>query len=109
MKFSVMSPCCWLVVCVSAAVAQEYRASIAGEVADPSGAAVEGAKVVATSLERNVPFESVTNSSGRYNISFIMPGRYNILVEKPGFKSVIREGVSLLAADKLAVDFKLEL
>jgi hypothetical protein len=109
MKFSVMSPCCWLVVCASAAVAQEYRASIAGEVTDPSGAAVEGAKVVATSSDRNVPFESVTNSSGRYNISFVLPGRYTILVEKAGFKSVIRQGISLLAADKLAVDFKLEL
>jgi Carboxypeptidase regulatory-like domain/TonB dependent receptor len=109
MRFFAGTVGCLLVGLASAGVAQEYRASIAGEVTDPSRAAVEGAKVTASSVERGVNFESTTNSSGRYNISFLLPGRYTIMVEKRGFRTIVREGLSLLAADKLPIDFKLEL
>lgn len=87
--------------------AQEFRATISGEVTDPTGAAVEGARVVAHSVERNIPYESVTNSAGRYVIQFLLPGSYTITVEKAGFKKFIRDGISLLSADKLAVDVAL--
>src|SRR5262249_3006840 len=100
---------CLLGVSVSIAAAQEFRAAIAGEVTDPSGASIEGAKVNATSLERNVLYESTTNSAGRYNIPFLLPGQYTITAEKPGFRKFVREGVSLLASDRLAIDIKLEL
>src|SRR5258708_6233813 len=89
--------------------AQEFRASISGQLTDPSGAAVEGARVAASSVERGVAYESTTNSAGRYNIPFLLPGEYTVAVEKPGFKKLVREGVSLLTADKLAIDFKLDL
>src|SRR5437870_11222436 len=54
-----------LAVSVSIAVAQEFRATISGEVTDPSGAAVDGAKVTAISLERNVLYDATSNSAGR--------------------------------------------
>src|ERR1044071_4871862 len=52
-------------------VAQEFRASISGEVTDPTGAAVEGARVVALSLDRNVPYETTTNVAGRYIVKYL--------------------------------------
>src|SRR6185312_9178601 len=73
---------------------QEFRAGISGEVADPSGAAVVAAKVVARSVERNVSYEAVTNSAGRYVIQFLPPGTYTITVEKEGFHKFVREGVA---------------
>ncbi|HTM47689.1 MAG TPA: TonB-dependent receptor, partial [Bryobacteraceae bacterium] len=76
---------------------------------DPSAAPVEGARVVATSVERSVPYEATTNSAGRYLIQFLLPGQYTLTIRKPGFKSFVRERVSLLAADKIALDAKLEL
>src|SRR6185436_2390861 len=85
-------------------VAQEFRASISGGVADPTGAAVEGARVVALSLERNVPYETTTNAAGRYIIQYLIPGNYSVSVDKAGFKKFVRNGISLLSADKLAVD-----
>src|SRR5438477_350063 len=97
-----------LAVVVSTAFAQEFRATLAGEVTDSSGAAVAGAKVAATSVERNVLYESITNSAGRYHIQFLLPGKYSITVQKPGFKKFLREDISLLAADKLAIDVKLD-
>jgi hypothetical protein len=98
-----------LAVVASGAFAQEFRATLAGEVTDPSGAAVAGASVAAASIERKIFYESVTNSAGRYHIQFLLPGEYTVTVQKQGFKKFVREGVSLLAADKLAIDVKLDL
>ena len=109
MRFLPIRTRCLLAVSVSITLAQEFRATIAGDVTDPSGGAVEGARVAATSVERNVLYESTTNSAGRYHIPFLLPGKYTVAVQKPGFKKYVREGVVLLAADKLAIDVKLEL
>lgn len=100
---------CLLMFVSSGLFAQEFRATISGDVTDQSGAAVIGAKVVALSAERNIPYEGVTNSSGRYVIQFLLPGKYTVSVEQPGFKKYVREGVTLLASDKSALDIKLEL
>ncbi len=101
--------CCFLALVVSTAVAQEFRAMISGDVSDPAGAAVDGAKVVATSVERNVPYEATTNSAGRYVIQFLLPGKYLITVEKAGFKKFVHSEVALLANDRRAINVKLEL
>ncbi len=87
---------------------QEYRATLSGDVTDPTGASVAGAKVIARSVERNVPYEGVTNSTGRYVIQFLLPGSYTVTVEQPGFKKYLREGLVLLASDKAVADVKLE-
>jgi hypothetical protein len=100
---------CLLAVLASAGFGQEFRAAISGEIIDPSGAPVEAARVVAGSLERNLRYESKTNSAGRYSIPFLLPGRYTVTVEKAGFKRLVREGLTLLAADALAIDLRLEL
>jgi hypothetical protein len=89
--------------------AQEFRATLSGEVTDPAGAAVEGAQVIATSVERNVPYTAVTNTAGRYTIQFLLPGNYVLTVERAGFKKYVHSEVSLLASDRRAIDVKLEL
>jgi Carboxypeptidase regulatory-like domain/TonB dependent receptor-like, beta-barrel len=94
---------------VPAVLGQEFRAEISGEVADPSGAAVAGAKVLALSVERSVTYDAVTNSAGRYAVRFLPPGTYTITVEKEGFHKFVREGVNLLAGDKPAIDVRLEI
>ena len=87
-----------LAVSVSIAVAQEFRATISGEVTDPSGAAVDGAKVTAISLERNVLYDATSNSAGRYNIPFLLPGQYTIAAEKAGFKKQVITDIFLEVA-----------
>ncbi len=109
MKSTLIRICCLVLVFVSAMVAQEFRATISGEVTDPAGATIEGAKVVATSVERNVPYDTTTNATGRYIIPFLLPGKYTVTVEKAGFKKFVREGVTLVGQDKLALDVKLDL
>src|SRR6267142_1236091 len=67
---------------------QEVTASIAGTVTDPSGAAVVGATITATSQERGLTYSAVTNDSGLYRISQLPVGTYALKLEKSGFASV---------------------
>ncbi len=64
---------------------QEVTASITGAVSDPSGAAVPGATVTATSQERGVTFTATTNDTGLYRIAQLPVGSYTLKVEKGGF------------------------
>src|SRR5260370_31347476 len=89
---TVTAVCCILAPALSS-VAQEYRATLAGEVTDPSGSAVDAARVTATSVDRNAIYESTTNSAGRYTIPFLLPGRYTFAVQKPRFQKFVREVV----------------
>jgi hypothetical protein len=101
---------CYLtLLTVPVMVGQEFRATISGEVTDPAGAAVEGAKVIALSVERNVSYDALTNSAGRYTIQFLLPGNYTLTIEKPGFKKFIRERISLVSADRLSIDATLSI
>src|SRR5260370_42395894 len=98
-------------VCVFAGqcFAQEFRASVSGEVTDSTGATVAGAVVTVTSAERNTNTGAVTNAAGRYLVQFLLPGHYTLTAEKPGFKKLVRTGISLEAADRLSLDLVLQL
>ncbi len=66
-----------LLALAGAAFPQEFRASIAGEVTDPTGAPVADAKVTVTHVARNTPTEAASNEVGRYLVQFLRrPERY---------------------------------
>lgn len=88
--------------------AQEVRASLAGTVADPSGAPVAGVSVVLTSVERNVATTTQTNEMGNYLFPFVIPGTYNLTIERSGFKKYSRQSIVLQAQDKARADVILE-
>jgi hypothetical protein len=90
------------------AYAQEFRGAVEGRVTDDTGAAVPGATVTITHVETNVASTTVTNENGNYTVPFLTPGTYKVSVELPGFKKVERDQVQVRVADKLVVDFQLE-
>ena len=47
---------------------QTVTAAIVGTITDPAGAAVSGATITATSVERGTTYTAVTNDSGLYRI-----------------------------------------
>jgi len=98
-----------LALLCTAASAQESRGTIAGVVSDPSGAAVAGARLKAINLATNAGANSVTNERGAYEIPYLLPGVYRVTAEAEGFKTAVREGIELRVADRLVLDFKLEL
>jgi hypothetical protein len=61
---------------------------LAGQVKDETGAALPGATVTATSVERGVTMTTTTDSSGRFRFSEVQPGRYNVTVALSGFATV---------------------
>lgn len=97
-----------LVCAASVSFAQEFRASILGQVSDPSGASIAGVKVRATKIDTNVSREVETTSEGFYNLPGLDPGRYNITLTKEGFQTVRRNEIVLQVAEKLQLSVRME-
>ncbi|MGB2888341.1 MAG: carboxypeptidase-like regulatory domain-containing protein [Candidatus Acidiferrales bacterium] len=84
------------------------EASIAGTVADGSGAPVAGAKLMVRNLETNTTRKTTTDEAGRYSVASLPVGRYEVEAELPGFKSELRTGISLAVGQGAVVDLKLQ-
>ena len=71
---------------VPSALAQAVYGSVLGTVTDPSGAAVNGAKITVTSQTKNVSTDATTNESGNYAVTHLIPDIYTVRIEAQGFK-----------------------
>lgn len=89
--------------------AQEFRASLAGKVTDPTGAAVSGASIAARSNATGAVTPAITNDEGYYQILFLNPGDYSVSAEKSGFQKSIQENLNLQVAEKATLDIKLSI
>jgi hypothetical protein len=98
-----------LLLSLGATSAQEFRASISGFVGDPTGAAVVGARVELTDLQRKTTSATTTNEVGRYSFEFLLPSTYALAVEARGFKKYVRENFTLGIAERVALNVQLEL
>ncbi len=76
-----------MLVCISTAIGQTVTGTVTGEVTDPSGAVVSGAKVVAHNLETGVDTSTTTNESGLFRIEFLPIGHYQLTVTASGFET----------------------
>ena len=108
MRLRGVSLCLMLLLLAIPARGQETRGVIRGVVFDPTGAAIVGAQVKAVNASTNAGANSATNESGVYEIPYLLPGVYRVTVESAGFKKAAREGIELRSADRLLLDFKLE-
>ena len=88
---------------------QDFRSTLTGTVTDPTGASISGARIHALNTQTNAAATAVTNDSGRYSISFLIPGKYVITVEAPGFKQFVRENVELQISTSVGLDVRLEI
>src|SRR4030095_7809288 len=93
-KFSLIYCLAVLVIASFAALAgaQSIDGTLRGEVTDPSGAVVAGAKVTATNVGTNVSTEAISSSSGTFNFPNLLPGTYKVTVETSGFQAYTRDG-----------------
>src|SRR5882672_10274287 len=87
----------------------QYGASIQGTVSDKSGAVVPGATVTVTNQETGVVFHAVTNDSGFYRVSALVPGLYTVKVEAARFKTHSVTDIFVAAEDSKGHDATLEL
>jgi len=86
--------------------AQEYRGLILGQVKDPSGAVIHDAKVTAKGPQQT--YSTTSNAEGSFSIPFVQPGTYQVTVEAPGFKKSVEKNVVVSVAQKVNLNFRLE-
>jgi Carboxypeptidase regulatory-like domain len=89
-------------------LAQEFRATLAGRITDPGGAAIAGAKVTVKNLNTNEEINVITNDEGYYTVPFLVPSNYSVTVEATGFKRSVNERLELNVNDRRTLDLTLE-
>ncbi|MBV9266705.1 MAG: carboxypeptidase regulatory-like domain-containing protein, partial [Acidobacteriaceae bacterium] len=92
----------------SIALAQDFRATITGQVLDPSGTAVANATVTAKNAETGEAQSQPTSAEGAYSIPFLIPGTYSVTVSAPGFANEVRNGIEVHTGDKVTVNFSMQ-
>ena len=103
--FVLLAACLLLSV---SALAQTTAGRILGTLTDPSGAAVSGATVTVTDVQRGTSRSLTTDESGAYAAPDLQPGTYKIHAEARGFKSVERTSVQIEVATDVRADFSLQ-
>src|SRR5579872_3060896 len=83
--------------------AQTVSGEITGSVTDPGGAAVAGAVVSLVSDLDKQTRDFVTNSSGEFLFTGVVPGGYSVRVTQPGFKTYQQKGITLGAQERLSL------
>src|SRR5208283_1853157 len=66
---------------------------LTGNVTDPTGAPLPGARVEATNVNTNVATGTVTNEAGIYTISTLQPGNYKVTIGAPSFSTLNQTGI----------------
>jgi hypothetical protein len=87
---------------------QVGRASITGVITDSSGAVTPGVAVKARHVETGVTYEATANETGSYTISALPVGEYSISYTASGFKTFVRDGVTLISGQIARIDLTLE-
>lgn len=87
---------------------QTGTTQVFGQITDPQGAAVVGAKVTATNEKTGLSREEDTDSEGNFRISALPPGIYNLKVEAAGFRTAARERVELLVDTAKQINLQLK-
>lgn len=88
--------------------ASAQTAELTGTVTDASGAVVPTARVTATNIATGVPRATITNASGNYLITALLPGSYQITTEAVGFKQISQGPVTFVVDQVARIDFVLE-
>jgi hypothetical protein len=94
---------------IRAASAQDYRATISGQVTDQHGAAIPNAKVRAVQRATNEVTTATTNQEGYYALLYLQPGVFAVEAESTGFATQRHENVTLLVAQKLDLPIRMDI
>jgi outer membrane receptor protein involved in Fe transport len=99
---------CLLIGMAVLASAQDFRATITGQVTDTAGSILPGAVVTARHTATNAIYKTQAGDDGEYALRNLEPGEYVITVEKDGFRKLSREGVILQVAGQATLNLSLQ-
>ncbi len=87
---------------------QSFTATVRGVVTDAVQAAVPGAKITLTDVERNTVHRGETDAMGRYTIAAVPRGTYTMTVEAAGFQKHSRSAFTLEVQQQATIDVELQ-
>jgi hypothetical protein len=90
-------------------VGQVLYGSLIGNVTDPSGAVLGGAKVEARNLNTGTVQEATTDGNGIYRFLNVLPGRYTITITAAGFDTQENQNVLVAGNAVRRVDVVLKI
>ncbi len=82
--------------------------SIAGIVADPSGAVIPNAVVTAVDPATGTTVTQKTSAEGTYNLPSLRPATYRVTAMAESFKTLVRENVTVDALQQVDLNLNLE-
>ncbi len=87
---------------------QVLYGSVVGNVTDPNGAAVPGAKVEVVHVGTHATKSTTTDDNGSFSITDLTPGSYTVTVSAASFKKELREAIQIEANKVHRVDAQLQ-
>jgi hypothetical protein len=90
------------------ALSQSTTGRVLGSITDQSGAAVPGATVIVTDMQRGTSRTLTSDAAGDFVAPDLIPGTYKIRVEAKGFKSVERLNITIEVATDVRADISLQ-
>ena len=99
---------CSAIVGVLSAQQTVNNASVGGRVTDPSGAAIQNARVAARQMDTNIVSVVETNREGRFRFPYLKVGRYEIMAGHVGFADVT-EPVTLTVGSAFDLPISLQI
>jgi hypothetical protein len=98
----------FLCVANQPAFADNVYATIRGVAADPQGAVITGAQVVATNTLTNISYTTKSQANGAYQFLQLPIGPYTLTASKQGFKSFKTTGITLAVNQIFELQIRLE-
>src|SRR5215831_15010429 len=83
-------------------------AAIEGYVRDASGGVIQNAHITARNISTNISSETVTNADGYFRFPLLQVGAYKLTAEAEGFKAITKPDLSLVAGQKVRLDFDMQ-
>jgi len=98
-----------LTFCAGFVSAQSDRGTVRGTITDPNDAAIAGAKLVLTSIERGETREVTSGDDGLFVFAEIKAGLYQMSIEASGFKRTSVDNIKVDVQGIQSLAIKLEL
>jgi hypothetical protein len=97
------------VLSVGPAFAQGTTGTLKGEIVDQAGSALGGVKLTVTGDNLQGQRDGGTSEDGRFMFIAIPPGNYRMVVEKEGFKTIIRDNLQISLGRTVSLKLVMEL
>src|ERR1700757_4819920 len=87
---------------------QTQLGTVFGTITDPTGAVIPGAQVTVSSVSTGSKRDAFTDTKGQYYVVGLPTGKYTVRIDKEGFQTAIREGITISPAAAIAINLTLQ-